>query len=94
MRRIIITSMVGLALALTACSGGASSSGDAQKVCDELASGKAPFDVWQSMRDQYNVQGDWAAAAKEWTKTSCPDQLANNEQLRNILSNNGIDPDS
>lgn len=94
MRRFIIAGLAGAALALSACSGGGSSSGDAQKVCDELAAGTAPFDVWQSMRDAYNVQGDWAAAAKEWTSTTCPDQLANNEQLRNILSNNGIDPDS
>ncbi len=46
------------------------------------------------MRDAYPTQGDWAAAAKDWTSSTCPDQLASNEQLRNILSNNGIDPDS
>jgi len=94
MRRMIIAGLAGIALTLSACSGGGSSSGDAQKVCDELAAGTAPFDVWQTMRDAYPTQGDWAAAAKEWTSTTCPDQLANNEQLRNILSNNGIDPDS
>ncbi len=94
MRRMIIAGLAGIALTLSACGGGGSSSGDAQKVCDELAAGTAPFDVWQTMRDAYPTQGDWAAAAKEWTSTTCPDQLANNEQLRNILSNNGIDPDS
>lgn len=94
MRRMIIAGLAGAALTLAACGGGDSSSGDAQMVCDELAAGTAPFDIWQSMRDAYNAQGDWAAAAKEWTKSTCPDQLANNEQLRNILSNNGIDPDS
>lgn len=93
MRRIIIAGLAGAALVLSACGGGGSS-GDAQKVCDELAAGTAPFDVWQSMRDAYPTQGDWAAAAKEWTSSTCPDQLANNEQLRNVLSNNGIDPDS
>jgi ABC-type glycerol-3-phosphate transport system substrate-binding protein len=91
MRRTITVGLAGIALALAACGGGGSSSGDAQKVCDELAAGTAPFDIWQSMRDAYPTQGDWAVAAKDWTSTTCPDQLANNEQLRNILSNNEID---
>ncbi len=94
LRTTIIAGLAGIALTLAACGGGGSSSGDAQMVCDELAAGTAPFDIWQSMRDAYPTQGDWAAAAKDWTSSTCPDQLASNEQLRNILSNNGIDPDS
>ncbi len=94
MKRSVVAALAGAALALSACGGGGGSDADAQKVCDELAAGTAPFDIWQSMRDDYSTQGDWAAAAKDWTSSTCPDQLANNEQLRNILSNNGIDPDS
>ena len=94
MRRTVIAALAGAALALSACGGsGGGSSADAKKVCDELAAGTPPFDVWQSMRDAYPTQGDWAAAAKEWTMSTCPDVLATNEQLRNILSNNGISLD-
>lgn len=82
------------ALTLTACGGGGSDSGKAQEFCDQLAAGAAPFDIFQSMRDDYPDQPEWAAAAKDWAKSTCPDQLASNEQLRNIISNTGGDPDS
>ncbi len=82
------------ALVLTACGGGGSSSGQAQEFCDQLAAGTDPFEVFQSMRDDFSDQTEWAAAAKDWAKTTCPDQLANNEVLRNIISNTGGDPDS
>ena len=82
------------ALTLTACGGGGSDSGQAQEFCDQLAAGTAPFDIFSSMRDEYPDQPEWAAAAKEWAKSTCPDQLASNEQLRNIISNTGGDPDS
>ena len=91
------------ALSLAACGGGDSGGGDsgggsvpdeAKAFCDELAAGTAPFDIFQSMRADYPDQPDWAAAAKEWAKQGCPDQLATNEQLRNIISNTGGDPDS
>ncbi len=82
------------ALTLSACGGGGSDSGQAQQFCDQLAAGTAPFDIYQSMRDEYPDQPEWAAAAKEWAKSTCPDQLASNEQLRNIISNTGGDPDS
>jgi len=82
------------ALVLSACGGGASDSGQAQEFCDQLAAGTDPFEVFQSMRDDYADQTEWAAAAKEWAKSTCPDQLANNEILRNIISNTGGDPDS
>lgn len=82
-----------VALILTACGGG-SDSGQAQEFCDQLAAGTAPFDIFQSMRDDYPDQPAWAAAAKDWAKSTCPDQLASNEQLRNIISNTGGDPDS
>lgn len=94
MRRSVVATLAGVALALSACGGDGGSDADAQKVCDELAAGTAPFDIWQSMRDDYSTQGDWASAAKGWASSTCPDQLASNEQLRNVLSNNGIDPDS
>jgi ABC-type glycerol-3-phosphate transport system substrate-binding protein len=83
-----------VALILTACGGGGSDSGQAQEFCDQLAAGTAPFDIFQSMRDDYPDQPAWAAAAKDWAKSTCPDQLASNEQLRNIISNTGGDPDS
>jgi len=84
-----------LTLALSACGGGGSSdSGTAQEFCDQLAAGTAPFDIFSSMRDEYPDQPAWAAAAKGWAASTCPDQLATNEQLRNIISNTGGDPDS
>lgn len=83
------------ALVLTACGGGGGSdSSQAQEFCDQLAAGTDPFEVFQSMRDDYPDQIAWAADAKEWAKSTCPDQLANNEILRNIISNTGGDPDS
>jgi ABC-type glycerol-3-phosphate transport system substrate-binding protein len=80
-------------LVLSACGGG-SGSGQAQEFCDQLAAGTDPFDIFQSMRDDYSDQIAWAADAKEWAKSTCPDQLASNEVLRNIISNTGGDPDS
>lgn len=77
------------ALTLSACGGGGS--GQAQEFCDQLAAGTDPFEIFQSMSDD---QVAWAADAKEWAKSTCPDQLANNEVLRNIISNTGGDPDS
>ena len=82
------------ALVLTACGGGGSDPGQAQAFCDQLAAGTDPFEIFQSMRDDYADQPAWAAAAKEWAKSTCPDQLASNEVLRNIISNTGGDPDS
>jgi len=79
---------------LTACGGGGSDSSQAQEFCDQLAAGTDPFEVFQSMRDDYSDQVAWAADAKEWAKSTCPDQLASNEILRNIISNTGGDPDS
>jgi hypothetical protein len=46
------------------------------------------------MRDEFSDQTEWAAAAKDWAKSTCPDQLASNEILRNIISNTGGNPDS
>lgn len=80
-------------LVLSACGGG-SGSGQAQEFCDQLAAGTDPFEIFQSMRDDYSDQIAWAADAKEWAKSTCPDQLASNEVLRNIISNTGGDPDS
>lgn len=93
--RVMVGVMCLLGLGLSACSGGSSST-DAQatQFCDQLASGTAPFDVFQSMREEFPHQPDWAAAAKSWAKSSCPEQLENNEELRNIISNTGGDPDS
>ena len=82
------------ALVLSACGGGGSGSGQAQEFCDQLAAGTDPFKIFQSMRDDYPDQPEWAAAAKGWASSTCPDQLANNEVLRNIISNTGGDPDS
>jgi hypothetical protein len=82
------------ALVLSACGGGGSGSGQAQEFCDQLAAGTDPFEVFQSMRDDYSDQVAWAADAKEWAKSTCPDQLASNEVLRNIISNTGGNPDS
>jgi ABC-type glycerol-3-phosphate transport system substrate-binding protein len=82
------------ALVLTACGGGGSESSQAQEFCDQLAAGTDPFEVFQSMRDDFSDQTEWAAAAKDWAKSTCPDQLANNEILRNIISNTGGNPDS
>ena len=56
--------------------------------------GTDPVEIVQSMRDDFAGQPEWAAAAKDWAKSTCPDQLANNEVLRNIISNTGGDPDS
>ena len=81
-------------LTLTACGGSDTGAGRAQEFCDQLAAGTAAFDVFQSMRDDYPNQPDWAAAAKDWATSTCPDQLVSNEQLRNIISNTGGDPDS
>jgi len=81
-------------LTLPACGGNGSDVDRAQEFCAELAAETAPFDVFQSMRDEYPDQPDWAAAAKGWAASTCPDQLASNEQLRNIISNTGGDPDS
>ena len=80
--------------ALTACGGGGSDSSQAQEFCDQLAAGTDPFEIFQSMRDDFGDQTEWAAAAKDWAKSTCPDQLASNEVLRNIISNTGGDPDS
>lgn len=98
MRSLTLTSSVvalaaSTALVLTACGGG-SDSGQAQQFCDQLAAGTDPFEIFQSMRDDFAGQPEWAAAAKDWAKSTCPDQLANNEVLRNIISNTGGDPDS
>lgn len=82
------------ALTLAACGGGDSDPGQAQEFCDQLAAGTAPFDIFQSMSDDYSNQPDWAAAAKGWATSTCPDQLASNDQLRNIIFNTGGDPDS
>ena len=82
------------ALVLSACGGGGYDSNQAQELCDQLAAGTDPFEVFQSMRDDFADQPKWAAAAKDWAKSTCPDQLANNEILRNIISNTGGDPDS
>jgi ABC-type glycerol-3-phosphate transport system substrate-binding protein len=82
------------ALVLTACGGGGSESSQAQEFCDQLAAGTDPFEVFQSMRDDFSDQTEWAAAAKDWAKSTCPDQLASNEILRNIISNTGGNPDS
>ena len=94
MRNRLIPLAAALALALSACGGGGSTSGQAQEFCDQLAAGTDPFEIFQSMRDEFPNQPEWAAAAKEWAKSTCPDQLANNEILRNIISNTGGDPDS
>lgn len=95
MRTRLIPLAAAAALALTACGGGGGSgSSQAQEFCDQLAAGTDPFEIFQSMRDDYPNQPDWAAAAKEWAKSTCPDQLASNEILRNIISNTGGDPDS
>ncbi len=95
MRTRLIPLAAAAALALTACGGGGGSgSGQAQDFCNQLAAGTDPFEIFQSMRDDYPNQPEWAAAAKEWAKSTCPDQLANNEVLRNIISNTGGDPDS
>jgi ABC-type glycerol-3-phosphate transport system substrate-binding protein len=80
------------ALVLSACGG--SGSGQAQEFCDQLAAGTDPFEIFQSMRDDYSDQVAWAADAKDWAASTCPDQLATNEVLRNIISNTGGDPDS
>jgi len=93
MRTLLIASVAAVALGVSACSGGSDVS-EAQEFCDQLDAGTAPFDVFQSMRDDYPNQPDWAAAAKGWAQSTCPDQLATNEQLRNIISNTGGDPDS
>ena len=95
MKKTIVTSpLIALAasaaLVLSACGGGGSSS-QAQEFCDQLAAGTDPFEIFQSMSDD---QVAWAADAKEWAKSTCPDQLANNEVLRNIISNTGGNPDS
>ena len=82
------------ALGLSACGGGGSDSSQAQEFCDQLAAGTDPFEIFQSMRDDFGDQTEWAAAAKDWAKSTCPDQLASNEVLRNIISNTGGDPDS
>jgi len=83
------------ALVLSACGGGGGSdSSQAQAFCDQLAAGTDPFEIFQSMRDDFGDQTEWAAAAKEWAQSTCPDQLASNEVLRNIISNTGGDPDS
>jgi len=96
MKKTIVTSpLIALAasaaLVLSACGGGGSSSSQAQEFCDQLAAGTDPFEIFQSMSDD---QVAWAADAKEWAKSTCPDQLANNEVLRNIISNTGGNPDS
>ena len=71
------------ALTLPACGGNGSDLDRAEELCAELAAGTTPFDIFQSMRDEYPDQPDWAAAAKDWAASTCPDQLASNEQLRN-----------
>lgn len=90
----VIALAASAALVLTACGGGGSDTSQAQEFCDQLAAGTDPFEIFQSMRDDYSDQVAWAADAKEWAKSTCPDQLANNEILRNIISNTGGDPDS
>ena len=90
MKSPLIALAASAAFVLSACGGG-SSSGQAQEFCDQLAAGTDPFEIFQSMSDD---QVAWAADAKEWAKSTCPDQLANNEVLRNIISNTGGDPDS
>ena len=82
------------ALVLSACGGGGSDSSQAQEFCDQLAAGTDPFEIFQSMRDDFGDQTEWAASSKEWAKSPCPAQLANHEVLRNIISNTGGDPDS
>ncbi|MBM3689056.1 MAG: hypothetical protein FJW80_05280 [Actinobacteria bacterium] len=96
MRNRLIPVAAAAALALSACGGGggSSDSSQAQEFCNQLAAGTDPFEIFQSMRDDYPDQPAWAAAAKEWAKSTCPDQLASNEVLRNIISNTGGDPDS
>jgi len=96
MRNRLIPVAAAAALALSACGGGggSSDSSQAQEFCNQLAAGTDPFEIFQSMRDDYSDQPAWAAAAKEWAKSTCPDQLASNEVLRNIISNTGGDPDS
>ena len=94
LRSLLIALAASAALVLTACGGGGSDSSQAQEFCDQLAAGTDPFEVFQSMRDDYSDQVAWAAEAKEWAKSTCPDQLASNEILRNIISNTGGDPDS
>jgi ABC-type glycerol-3-phosphate transport system substrate-binding protein len=94
MKSPIVALAASAALVLTACGGGGSESSQAQEFCDQLAAGTDPFEVFQSMRDDFSDQAEWAAAAKDWAKSTCPDQLANNEILRNIISNTGGDPDS
>mgnify|MGYP002737301212 CR=1 FL=1 len=94
LRSLLIALAASAALVLTACGGGGSDSSQAQEFCDQLAAGTDPFEVFQSMRDDYSDQVAWAADAKEWAKSTCPDQLASNEILRNIISNTGGDPDS
>ena len=94
-RTPLISLAASAALVLTACGGGGSSgTSQAQEFCDQLAAGTDPFEVFQSMRDDFSDQTEWAAAAKDWAKSTCPDLLANNEILRNIISNTGGDPDS
>jgi len=94
LRSLLIALAASAALVLTACGGGGSDSSQAQEFCDQLAAGTDPFEVFQSMRDDYSDQVAWAADAKEWAKSTCPDQLASNEILRNIISNTGGDPNS
>lgn len=94
MKSPIVALAASAALVLTACGGGGSESSQAQEFCDQLAAGTDPFEVFQSMRDDFSDQTEWAAAAKDWAKSTCPDQLASNEILRNIISNTGGDPDS
>ena len=95
MRTRLIPLAAAAALTLSACGGGGGSgSGQAQDFCNQLAAGTDPFEIFQSMRDDFPSQPEWAAAAKDWAKSTCPDQLASNEVLRNIISNTGGDPDS
>ena len=94
MKSPIVALAASAALVLTACGGGGSESSQAQEFCDQLVAGTDPFEVFQSMRDDFSDQTEWAAAAKDWAKSTCPDQLASNEILRNIISNTGGDPDS
>jgi ABC-type glycerol-3-phosphate transport system substrate-binding protein len=94
MKSPIVALAASAALVLTACGGGGSESSQAQEFCDQLAAGTDPFEVFQSMRDDFSDQTEWAAAAKDWAKSTCPDQLASNEILRNIISNTGGNPDS
>ncbi len=94
MKTPLIALAASAALVLSACGGGDSGSGQAQEFCDQLAAGTDPFEIFQSMRDDFAGQPEWAAAAKDWAASTCPDQLASNEVLRNIISNTGGDPDS